>query len=71
MSSLQVFVNGDSQDLPPGLSLGELLQQLELPLTRVAVELNRSVIRRANWDSTILQEDDRVEIVHFVGGGSQ
>jgi thiamine biosynthesis protein ThiS len=41
-----------------------------LPATRIAVELNREVVRRSDWSGTILHEDDRVEIVHFVGGGA-
>jgi len=44
--------------------------QLDLPAQRVAVELNRNVVRRNDWSSTMLQDDDRLEIVHFVGGGS-
>lgn len=44
--------------------------QLDLPAARIAVELNRAVVRRNDWGTTVLQDDDRIEIVHFVGGGS-
>ena len=64
-----IHVNGERREVPTELSLSNLINQLELPPQRIAVELNREVIRRANWDITVLQEDDRVEIVHFVGGG--
>jgi len=66
---LHVQVNGETQELPDGSSLADLVEQLSLPAARVAIELNRSVARRQEWAATILQEGDRVEIVHFVGGG--
>jgi thiamine biosynthesis protein ThiS len=66
---MRVYVNGESRELS-GSSLSELIAQLELPATRIAVELNREVVRRNDWSGTILHEDDRVEIVHFVGGGA-
>jgi thiamine biosynthesis protein ThiS len=53
-----------------GLSLRELVQFLKLKPEQIAIELNQVVVRRAEWPSTMLKEDDRVEIVHFVGGGT-
>jgi len=67
---LRVYVNGEAKELSAPLSLSELINQLDLPAARVAVELNRNVVRRNDWNSTMVQEDDRLEIVHFVGGGS-
>jgi sulfur carrier protein len=67
---LHIQVNGDSQELPDGASLEDLVEKLSLPTTRIAIELNKNVARRADWAKTILVEGDRVEIVHFVGGGS-
>lgn len=66
---MKIHVNGEPREFSTQLSLSNLIEQLELPPQRIAVELNREVVRRANWDTTLLQEDDRVEIVHFVGGG--
>jgi thiamine biosynthesis protein ThiS len=66
---MKVFINGDSRDLSGTPSLAELITQLDLPVARIAVELNREVVRRADWSSTMLKEGDRIEIVHFVGGG--
>jgi thiamine biosynthesis protein ThiS len=66
---MKVFINGDARDLSGTPSLAELITQLDLPVARIAVELNREVVRRADWSSTILKEGDRIEIVHFVGGG--
>ena len=67
---MRVYVNGESRELSAGASLSELITQLDLPATRIAVELNREVVRRNDWSGTMLHEDDRVEIVHFVGGGA-
>ena len=67
---MRVYVNGEARELSKPLSLAELITQLDLPVTRIAVELNLAVVRRNDWDSTALQDEDRIEIVHFVGGGS-
>lgn len=66
---MKVFVNGESRELSGTPSLAELITQLDLPAARIAVEVNREVVRRNDWSGTMLNEDDRVEIVHFVGGG--
>ena len=66
---MRVFVNGDEKEFGVGISLAELITQLDLPAPRIAIELNREVVRRSDWGSTILKDDDRIEIVHFVGGG--
>lgn len=64
-----VQVNGEDKDLTEGTLLSELVTQLNLPVQRIAVELNRTVVRRLEWDKTVLHDGDRIEIVHFVGGG--
>jgi thiamine biosynthesis protein ThiS len=67
---LRVYVNGEAKELSGRISLSELVTQLDLPAARIAVELNRNVVRRNDWSATMLNDDDRLEIVHFVGGGS-
>ena len=66
---MKVFVNGEEKDLRAAISVSELITQLDLPAARIAIELNRDVVRRSDWDSTMLNDKDRIEIVHFVGGG--
>jgi len=66
---LRVYVNGDAREFPGPLSLAQLITELDLPPARIAVELNRTVVRRSDWETTELHDDDRIEIVHFVGGG--
>ena len=67
---MRVYVNGEVKELSGPLSLAELITQLDLPAARIAVELNRAVVRRGDWSATTVHDDDRIEIVHFVGGGS-
>lgn len=67
---MRVHVNGESKEFVEGLSLSDLVRQLDLPIQRIAVELNKEVVRRSTWDQTVLRNDDRIEIVHFVGGGA-
>jgi thiamine biosynthesis protein ThiS len=66
---MKLQINGNPRDFPAPLSLQDLLQQLGIKPDRVAVELNRNIVSREQWDKTTLSEGDRLEIVHFVGGG--
>ena len=66
---MRVYINGESREVQGNPSLADLITQLDLPPTRIAVELNREVVRRSDWGGTMLRDDDRIEIVHFVGGG--
>jgi sulfur carrier protein len=66
---LIIQVNGEPQEVKEDMSLSELVASLSLRAEQVAIELNQSVVRRAQWESIRLREGDKVEIVHFVGGG--
>lgn len=66
---MTVTVNGETRRIPENTNLARLLEILELASARVAVELNQSVVPRAEWGNIVLRENDRIEIVHFVGGG--
>ena len=66
---MQVEINGERRAFEEQMTLRELIEHLKLAPERLAVELNKRVIRRADWPSTQLNEGDRIEIVHFVGGG--
>jgi thiamine biosynthesis protein ThiS len=66
---MNVYLNGEVREVRGAPSLAELITQLDLPAARIAIELNREVVRRSEWGSTVLKNEDRIEIVHFVGGG--
>jgi thiamine biosynthesis protein ThiS len=66
---MQLVINGEVTEVPAAISLAGLVEHLQLQGDRVAVELNRQIVRRDYWASTPLRDKDRLEIVHFVGGG--
>ncbi len=65
---MKFTVNGDSRDLPEGMTIQSLLNELKLTPDKVAVELNRRLVRAEKYD-TPLKDGDAVEVVTFVGGG--
>ena len=67
---MQVVINGEDHTVQSPLTLSGLVQLLAMKTDRVAVELNREIVPRDQWDRTQLADGDRLEIVHFVGGGS-
>ena len=66
-------INGESRTFPDpapaAFTLATLIESLAIKSDRVAVELNRDLVPRAGWAETLLKDGDRLEIVHFVGGG--
>jgi len=66
---MNVVINGEGREVPEGLTVAGLLAHLSLPAERVAVERNREILPKSQWDATAVQPDDRYEVVHFVGGG--
>ena len=66
---MNLVINGEERSFDNGLSLAALIEELGMKQDRVAVELNRDIVQRDKWASTSLNSGDRLEIVHFVGGG--
>ncbi|HCR65069.1 MAG: thiamine biosynthesis protein ThiS [Oceanicaulis sp.] len=69
MSQIDVELNGETRQIPSGLSLKGLLEHLELDPRKVAVERNLEIAPRDGYDAIRIETGDRLEIVHFVGGG--
>ncbi|MFS8084310.1 MAG: sulfur carrier protein ThiS [Acidobacteriota bacterium] len=69
-NEIHIQVNGEMRSVADESTLNDLVLALSLAPARIAVELNGEVVRRNLWAETVLTEDDRLEIVHFVGGGS-
>ncbi|HUX09298.1 MAG TPA: sulfur carrier protein ThiS [Terriglobia bacterium] len=67
---MTLYLNGESREVPEDLSLAGLIEWLELPADRVAVERNLEVVKRSEWNATRMENGDRLEIVRMVGGGS-
>lgn len=66
---MQIVLNGEKTEQKEGLTIAGLLAQLGIGLERVAVEVNLDIVPKARYDSHLLSDGDRIEIVHFVGGG--
>lgn len=71
IAAMNLFVNGEQKACAEPTSLAELIEQLGMKGDRVAVELNREIVPRSQWADTQLHDGDQLEIVHFVGGGSE
>ena len=67
--TIEIVVNGQVRHVPAGRSLAETLVFLEVDPARVAVELNRVIVRRDAWEQTPIGSDAALEVVQFVGGG--
>ena len=67
---MNLIINGDERTFSSPLTLARLVEELGMKPDRVAIELNRNLVPRQQWPETSLSEGDRLEIVHFVGGGS-
>jgi sulfur carrier protein len=70
---MNVTINGQSRSLEalkPGSSVADLVTALGMQADRVALELNGAIVSRSDWKTVSLGDGDRLEIVHFVGGGS-
>ena len=67
---MHIEVNGERHEVTDGTTLQQLVERiLAFAPERLAIELNREVAPRPRWSNTKLREGDRIEIVHFVGGG--
>ena len=66
---MRIQVNGEFREYDAPLSIQELIADLSLHMERLAIEVNGAVIRRVDWVNTMLNANDKIEIVHFVGGG--
>ncbi len=66
---IEIRVNGEARRVPDGLSIVGLLRHLELDPSRVAVELDRRIVKSPEWPATLVRAGSQIEIVQFVGGG--
>ena len=66
---MKLLINGEAKEVTAGVTLTQLLEELQIRPMRVVVERNRNIVSRDTYDSTRLAEGDTLEIVQFVGGG--
>tara|TARA_B100000427_G_scaffold100186_1_gene82482 strand:+ start:179 stop:397 length:219 start_codon:yes stop_codon:yes gene_type:complete len=65
----KIQLNGDTFEINVGTNLNELLNKLKIQKNKVAIEVNGEIIEKNKYLNIILNKDDKVEIVHFIGGG--
>jgi len=66
---VEVTVNGERRRIPSDQTVAAMLSWLELPAERVAVELNKQIVRKRDWEQTLVPPASHIEVVEFVGGG--
>ena len=69
IKKIKIKINGKFSTINENLSLFTLLNQLKIPLKKVAIELNHEIVDKKKLNNIKLKKDDRIEIVHFIGGG--
>tara|TARA_Y100001958_G_C21031820_1_gene404539 strand:- start:565 stop:783 length:219 start_codon:yes stop_codon:yes gene_type:complete len=69
LKKIKISVNGKIKTVFDKLSLYELIDDLKIPITKVAIELNREIVDKKKLKKIKLKKDDIIEIVHFIGGG--
>ena len=66
---MKIFVNGTPTEIPLDLNIYTLLDQLDVQKKHIAIEVNENIIFKTDWESTKLEEGDKIEIVKAIGGG--
>ena len=69
IKKIKIKINGKFLMINENLSLSFFLKQLKIPLKKVAIELNQEIIDKNNTKKIKLKKNDKIEIVHFIGGG--
>ena len=71
VEKIEIILNGKKETVPGGWTLERLVQDLKLESEQIAIELNGQIVNRKGWSQQAMGQGDRVEIVHFVGGGER
>ena len=66
---IKIEINGKTNKIDDKTKLSDLIKNLKVPLKKVAIELNREIVDKKNLNKINLKDNDKIEIVHFIGGG--
>ena len=69
IKKIKIKVNGKVKSISDNYSVSDLVKNLKIPIKKVAIELNQEIIDKKNISKIVLKKDDKIEIVHFIGGG--
>ena len=68
-NKIKITVNGKQMQVIPKFSMKSLITKLKMPINKIAIELNKKIINKKNISRIQLKKGDKIEIVHFIGGG--
>ena len=66
---MRVIINGENREIEENMSVLDLLKDLDIEEKTMAAAINMQVVKKENWESKLIREDDKIEFLHFVGGG--
>ena len=69
IKKIKIRVNGKLKSISENFKISDLVKDLKIPIKKVAIELNQEIIDKKNISKIVLKKDDKIEIVHFIGGG--
>ncbi|WP_027303419.1 sulfur carrier protein ThiS [Candidatus Pelagibacter ubique] len=69
IKKIEIKVNGKFKHVNENYKISDLVKDLKIPLKKVAIELNQEIIDKKNISKIVLKKNDKIEIVHFIGGG--
>ena len=69
IKKIKIKVNGKLKSISDNFKISDLVKDLKIPIKKVAIELNQVIIDKKNISKIVLKKDDKIEIVHFIGGG--
>ena len=69
LNKAKIQLNGDNYEINKGINLNELLNRLKIQKNKVAIEVNGEIVQKDKYSNLVLNKSDKVEIVHFIGGG--
>ena len=69
INKIKIRVNGKVKSISDNYSVSDLVKNLKIPMKKVAIELNQEIIDKKNISKINLKKNDKIEIVHFIGGG--
>ena len=69
MKKIKIKVNGKNRSISETYKLSDLIKHLKIPIKKVAIELNQEIIEKKRTSNIKLKKNDKIEIVHFIGGG--
>ena len=69
IKKIKIKLNGKEKQIPENFKIDKLINDLKIPIKKVAIELNQEILDKKKLHKTKLKKNDKVEIVHFIGGG--